>query len=113
MRDLRSEPRRDFFPRPAKRGEGGERRRREPGEGHPMRGPQRPAQTAITCCDSGIRTSWGTRRAFSRRSLRSCRAERFEFDAGLPLTRPSLRSGHPLPATRGEGIPHARRHCSL
>src|SRR5439155_1081240 len=37
------------------------------------------------------------------------RAERFEFDAGLPLTRPSLRSGHPLPATRGEGIPHARR----
>ena len=23
MRDLRSEPRRDFFPRPAKRGEGG------------------------------------------------------------------------------------------
>src|SRR5436309_16061102 len=42
MRDLRSEPGRDFFPRPAKRGEGGERRRREPGEGHPMRGPQRP-----------------------------------------------------------------------
>src|SRR5439155_12946019 len=41
-RDLRSEPGRDFFPRPAKRGEGGERRRREPGEGHPMRGPQRP-----------------------------------------------------------------------
>src|SRR5262249_54150964 len=74
---------------------------------------QRERRNSVCTLSPQLRGEGGERRRREPGEGRRSPSYREDLRRALPLTRPSLRSGHPLPAAAGRGsAPSARAHCA-